>query len=51
MGALDLPCIGLTNVVLRDANLTDAKLRDSDLETLNLCGATLPHGSRSQQGC
>lgn len=48
MGALDLPCIGLTNVVLRDANLTDAKLPHSDLAVLNLYGTMLPGSSRSQ---
>jgi uncharacterized protein YjbI with pentapeptide repeats len=41
----------LDQAVLSGANLTDAKLRDSDLARLNLCGATLPNGSQSQQGC
>jgi uncharacterized protein YjbI with pentapeptide repeats len=41
----------LDNAVLSGANLTDAQIRDSDLAILNLCGATLPDGNQSRQGC
>lgn len=35
----------------RNANLSEADLEDVDLMSGNLCGATLPDGSRSEQGC
>ena len=47
----DLDSAILTNANLSGANLTHAKLRAEDLAVLNLCGATLPNGSKSQQGC
>lgn len=34
-----------------NANLSEADLEDVDLTSGNLCGATLPDGSRSEQGC
>ena len=41
----------LDDANLIDANLIDANLIDVDLEDLNLCGATMPDGSSSDQGC
>jgi uncharacterized protein YjbI with pentapeptide repeats len=48
---VDLDSAILTNTNFSGANLTNAKLRDRDLAILNFCGATLPDGSQSQQGC
>ncbi|NER29631.1 MAG: pentapeptide repeat-containing protein [Symploca sp. SIO1C4] len=36
---------------LRGANLKDANLEGANLEGTNLCGAIMPDGSKSQQGC
>ena len=42
---------GLINVNFAEANLTDAVVEQTSFEGVNLCGATLPDGGRSQQGC
>lgn len=42
---------GLVNVNMAGANLTDAQVRQTSFEGVNLCDAILPNGERSQQGC
>ena len=41
----------MRNADLREANLMGTKLEEAILTGANLCGAMLPDGSRSQQGC
>lgn len=41
----------LSNTDLTGANLQAAEINESALETAQLCGATLPDGSTSNQGC
>ena len=41
----------LKETVLVNANLQNANLDDADLEDANFCGATMPDGSSSEQGC
>lgn len=41
----------LTNANLSNANLSNAEIEDVDLAATNLCGATMPDGTRSEQGC
>ena len=42
---------GLVNVNLAGANLTDALVQQTSFDGVNLCGAILPNGKQSQQGC
>ena len=42
---------GLKNVNLAEADLTDAIAKKSSFAGVNLCGAILPNGRESQQGC
>ncbi|MBD2459449.1 pentapeptide repeat-containing protein [Oscillatoria sp. FACHB-1407] len=51
LSGADLEDAVLENTDLRGANLSSANLDDVDLTRSNLCGATMPDGSRSQQGC
>lgn len=48
---VDLEDASLVNANLSGANLKDAKLEGTDLTGANLCGATMPNGSRGNQGC
>ena len=41
----------LKNADMRNANLSGADLSNANLERANLCGATMPDGTRSNQGC
>lgn len=41
----------LVDTNFSDANLTNARLKNTDLTKAKLCGATMPDGKRSDQGC
>ena len=41
----------LVDTNFSDANFTHAKLEKTDVTKANLCGATMPDGQRSNQGC
>ncbi|MBD3881531.1 pentapeptide repeat-containing protein [Phormidium tenue FACHB-886] len=47
----DLEDVILLNTNFSNAQLTDADLNDIDLAEVNLCGATMPDGTQSTQGC
>jgi uncharacterized protein YjbI with pentapeptide repeats len=47
----DLEDALLIDTNFSDANFTNAKLEDTDLTKAKLCGATMPDGKRSDQGC